>query len=252
MLVCTNCFAQSGTVTYLQYENDKPTIVQMYFDKNQSMYICNKGKKGRVLKAANGEVIDLVNDAKFAEQLAKYGTFHEYNTDEEGQLVYQNWTTNVLVFREIFRKDACITKEPTLPKINWALTKENKKIGKFNCQKATTRFRGRSYEAWFTTEIAVPSGPWKLHGLPGLILEASDSSKAYKYVFQSIEIPLKDNSELTKLPSKGKNIALKDYHKFCRLQEENYKREVESKAAERGGKVIVTLSDAPKQEIQYE
>ena len=57
---------------------------------------------------------------------------------------------------------------------------------------------------------------------------------------------------MTKLPSKGKNIALKDYHKFCRLQEENYKREVESKAAERGGKVIVTLSDALKQEIQYE
>ncbi len=246
------CVAQTGAITYTQYEGEKPTNVTMYFDKQQSMYLYDVGKKGRVHKAANGEVIDFDNEEKFAEQMAKYSNMYEYNTDEEGQSVYMNWQTNVLTFRSLFRSDACIVKEPSLPKIKWTVSKQFKKIGSYNAQKASAEFRGRTYEAWFTTEIPVPTGPWKLHGLPGLILEAADASKKYKYVFQSIEMPLKNTSPLTKLPKKGKTIDLKEYPNFCKLQDENYKRETESKAAERGQKVIVTLSKEPKQETKYE
>jgi GLPGLI family protein len=251
-LIPTFGLTQSGYVTYIQYEGEKPTIVSMYFDKTQSLYIYNIGKKGRIHKAANGEVIDFDNDEKFAQQLAKYGTFYEYNSDEEGQLVYMNWQSNSLIFRDIFRNDACIVKEPILPKFKWVLRKDFKKIGKYSCQKAVAKIRGRNYEAWFTTEIPIPTGPWKLHGLPGLILEATDDSKKYRYIFQSIDMPLKDKDVLTKLPTKGKVINLKEYPNFLKLQDENYKREIESKAAERGEKVIVTLSKEPKQEIEYE
>jgi hypothetical protein len=41
------------------------------------------------------------------------------------------------------------------------------------CKKATTNFRGRYWEAWYTEEIPIGQGPWKLCGLPGMILKAN-------------------------------------------------------------------------------
>ena len=35
---------------------------------------------------------------------------------------------------------------------------------------ATTHFRGREWKVWFSEEIPLSLGPWKLGGLPGLIL----------------------------------------------------------------------------------
>ena len=68
----------------------------------------------------------------------------------------------------------------------WEIEQEKTKILGFNCQKASTTFYGRKWEVWFTTEIPVQDGPWKLQGLPGLILQAEDTDK--DYCFKCIEI----------------------------------------------------------------
>lgn len=61
------------------------------------------------------------------------------------------------------------------PNMDWTIYEESKDIGGYLCQKATTTFRGRDYEAWFCPEIPMAYGPWKLNGLPGLILAAKDA-----------------------------------------------------------------------------
>ena len=76
-----------------------------------------------------------------------------------------------------------------IPELNWTLIRATKKIGNFLCQKATTTFRGRKYTAWYTTKIAIPFGPWKLQGLPGLILEAYDLDKHIFWYFKNVEFP---------------------------------------------------------------
>jgi len=40
------------------------------------------------------------------------------------------------------------------------------------CLMAKTRFRGREWTVWYAPEVGIPLGPWKLAGLPGLILKA--------------------------------------------------------------------------------
>ncbi|WP_304644763.1 GLPGLI family protein [uncultured Duncaniella sp.] len=72
----------------------------------------------------------------------------------------------------------------------WEIADSVKTILGYECQLAFTDFRGRRWSAWFTPEIPVAEGPWKLSGLPGLILEAYDAKR--HYVFTSTGI-VKDN-----------------------------------------------------------
>lgn len=63
----------------------------------------------------------------------------------------------------------------------WQLLPDTMTILSYSCQKAMCHFKGRDYEAWFTAEIPRNEGPWKLYGLPGLILKAADSQGHYTF-----------------------------------------------------------------------
>ncbi|MDE5809668.1 MAG: GLPGLI family protein [Muribaculaceae bacterium] len=68
----------------------------------------------------------------------------------------------------------------------WTITDSVKTIIGYECFKAITDFRGRRWIAWFTPEIPISDGPWKLHGLPGLILEAYDVAHDYEFEAKGI------------------------------------------------------------------
>ncbi|MFD2551602.1 GLPGLI family protein [Bizionia sediminis] len=116
---------------------------------------------------------------------------------------------------ETFFKKAYVVKE-VIPEIAWQLITETKNIGQFNCQKATGIFRGRNYTVWFTNEIPLPFGPWKLNGLPGVILEAKDD-KNQLYFFAK-KVVLADQEEILK-PEAEQTIELR---KFISLKDKLY------------------------------
>ncbi|UOE39386.1 GLPGLI family protein [Chryseobacterium oryzae] len=69
--------------------------------------------------------------------------------------------------------------EDVYPEMQWDLKNDTKDILGYKCRNATTNFRGREYEVWFTTEIPGNYFPWKFSGLPGLILSYSDKEKTF-------------------------------------------------------------------------
>ncbi len=57
----------------------------------------------------------------------------------------------------------------------------------YNCRKATAIYKGRIWCAWYTEDIPIGEGPWKLSGLPGLILRAYDSQRQYVFEASGME-----------------------------------------------------------------
>lgn len=93
-----------------------------------------------------------------------YKNFKEKNVVEENYFNQTNWR---------------YIEEMNVPE--WEISDSTKNILGLECIKATTMFKGRTWEAWFTPEIPIQDGPWKLCGLPGLILDANDANNNYKY-----------------------------------------------------------------------
>lgn len=79
------------------------------------------------------------------------------------------------------------TVDQDFPVFEWTIEKETKEIGGYTAQMATTQFKGRNYKVWFTSELPFQSGPWKFHGLPGLILEVSDSKEEVFFKYAGFE-----------------------------------------------------------------
>lgn len=73
------------------------------------------------------------------------------------------------------------------PTQQWTLHNETQTVIGYKCQRATCRFRGRDFEAWFAPSIPVKRGPWKFGGLPGLILKVQDKDGLYTFEAIGIE-----------------------------------------------------------------
>lgn len=94
--------------------------------------------------------------------------------------LYKNYSGNQVVEEDYFDITPWLYKEDWV-KPEWTITDETKEILGYECVKAVADYRGRKWTAWFTPEIPVQEGPWKLCGLPGLILEAYDANRDYVF-----------------------------------------------------------------------
>lgn len=92
-----------------------------------------------------------------------------------------------LYFRDNYYDEILLVKELE-EKESWKILEETRELSGFLVHKATTKFRGRNYIAWYTPEIPLPYGPWKFNGLPGLILEVYDEDKIFYLAAKKINI----------------------------------------------------------------
>ena len=68
--------------------------------------------------------------------------------------------------------------EPT-PSLDWILTADTLSINGYRCSRAEVTFRGVRWTAWYTEEVPSSVGPWRLRGLPGLIVKATGDAHTF-------------------------------------------------------------------------
>jgi GLPGLI family protein len=112
--------------------------------------------------------IDLI-----VEQIRQYHSMITYK-------VYKNYPSGKVTMLEQIAMNRYRCEEDN-ERPQWTLLSEADTLLSYPCRKAVCHFRGREWIAWYTPEIPRNEGPWKLHGLPGLILKAADSRGHYTF-----------------------------------------------------------------------
>lgn len=110
--------------------------------------------------------------------------------------------------------------EEDYPVIDWQLTDETKSIGGYITQQATGHFKGRDYVVWFTTEVPFEAGPWKLLGLPGLVLEATDSHNEVAFHYAGFETLVEGDATVV-LPENALTTTRKELDKLMAAYQKN-------------------------------
>jgi len=186
----------------------------LFFDEGQSLYITkvdsleNGGKSiVKTYEKEDGSIQGIRSSS------IPTGIFNYTNRDDK-----------VMVSNPRF-KYGYTHKEP-VPNIQWEIKKESKTMEGLEVIKAEAIFRGRKYIAWFTPDIPVSLGPWKLNGLPGLILEAYDETREIQFVFQKLIYPYDQKPQF---PQFKKDIP--GFEDMIAQQKDNFEKNIRMQRA---------------------
>ncbi len=163
------------------------------FGKNFSVYYdWNKARRDSI-KDAQVNLSDIKNirmktnpNFDMLEYRNEQGSYFMASYKGENALVYKNRRENEIISIESTAEQVFKCVEQLNPQ-NWQFTTDTLSVLGYLCQKATATFSGREYEAWFSTDIYIKEGPWKLYGLPGLILKASTTDGLFAFEVIGLE-----------------------------------------------------------------
>ncbi len=127
----------------------------------------------------------------------------------EFMTIFKNYPTGKLTHTEKICQD-WFRYDEEMPSFDWELTDSVTNVLGYECQSAKCKFRGREWTVFYTEDIPLSDGPWKLHGLPGLIMKASDEKG--HYTFECIGIKSKANRPITIYKVPFNNVKRRDYY----------------------------------------
>lgn len=186
---------QSGYVKYAYKGYTSPFTTTLTdfsaflnFNSNESVFVT--GRFGMAEKHNTGELMADEN------AIAVTGP----SSSEKGQMIYRNFLTKEIAYNEfkLAGFPPYVVKDNWV-EMKWELLDKTKVIAGYTAKKAETTFRGTKYTVWYTDSIALPYGPLKLFGLPGIILESTTHDVNNRDVtFTAYEVcyPCKNNQKV--------------------------------------------------------
>ena len=122
----------------------------------------------------------------FRRATEKDGIYGDFPHVRMSTYVYKNYPTGQMTITDRISSQGYRYAD-SLHAQTWTMGDSTREVLGYTCQQATANFRGRRWTAWFATDIPVSDGPWKLGGLPGLILEAYDDGQQHVFTAVGLE-----------------------------------------------------------------
>ena len=160
------------------------------------------GKSASAYKSYDGLVADQQFKKVYAEAVASSPDGHpSINRNGVGSRTqYFQYPGEQKLFTKDYLMVNAYLIEGAMPAINWTISNDTATFGGLHCQKATGHFKGRDYIVWFCPDLPVHTGPWKLNGLPGVIVDARDTKSEVVFAFDGVE-------KTVPSPPKGQSVG---------------------------------------------
>lgn len=169
---------------------DQPTLEEMVLYVGQGSTLYGSYEFNRIMQGLEKQMADPAFDGSLTITSSRGNSPSSYYThfaDAAFQQIYRTQGAHYLL-------------DENFPAIEWEIGQETKQIGGYAAQQAIGNFGGREYLVWFTTELPFHGGPWKLQGLPGLLLEAESLDGEVRFSYAGLETTL-EGEQLIGIPS---------------------------------------------------
>lgn len=187
---------------------------------------------------------DSISNAEFSKQIKMGGNVKFSKRSQTGKIrsvvekSYPNYS--VEFYDQMGMSNVIVTDDRPL---NWQIHPEKMDIGEFHAQKATLKMYGRTWSAWFDPNIAIQDGPYKFHGLPGLIVKISSADGTHNFELIGVK-KLSPNQEWTSTSSgRGRNtirLNSQKYKKFFLDYRKDPNKDMKQMLSQRGTKIILS------------
>ena len=184
----------------------------------------------------------------FRRATEKDGIYGDFPHVRMSTYVYKNYPTGQMTITDqISLQDYCYV--DSLHAQTWTMGDSTREVLGYTCQQAMADFRGRRWTAWFAMDIPISDGPWKLGGLPGLILEAYDEGQQHVFTAVGLEW-VKDELIIFNRPFRGNHR----YEQTNRLEFLRMERRflMDSNSFIQMETGIDLLGDGPNQVMRYD
>lgn len=177
-LFVTLFFAQNQEFTYeYQYVSDSTNTK----DISKEIMILNVGKE----KSSYYSYEKYISDSTLIADSKKGLMTMPPNKKMIDEVIYKVPSSKKITFNtRVADSKYTVQQEVNL---KWNLMNEFDEILNYKVQKATIDFGGRKWTAWFAKDIPLQDGPYKFHGLPGLILKIEDATLSHRFQLKGIK-----------------------------------------------------------------
>lgn len=212
-----NLFTADYKVTYrLEYSPDST-----YIDKKstEDFYLFVGDDKSKFI-SKNKWIRDSISSKRLENFNGSHLEMPKKNSPKTNflEVIFKDYNDNQISTVDRVASDVFLYSEVIKP-YTWEIKKDKKTMNEFEVQKAITSFAGRNYVAWFTEEISIPQGPYKFEGLPGLIIQISDTNHHYNYKLISFQ---KTGGKEIKAINRGRNYVKASKKQFYQAKQDFY------------------------------